>query len=71
MTQLMMWTKAEAIPAYPEPKAAGLGSRMVQKPPPGHLPRQPGQRAGQAETVHSLLLDLSLFLDLPDFTGSL
>lgn len=29
----MMWTEAEAIPASPEPKAAGLGSRMVQKLP--------------------------------------
>lgn len=64
MVQLTMWTEVEAIPASPEPK--GSGAEWF-KSSPVPLP----QRAGQAETVHSFLLDLSLFLDLPDFTGSL
>lgn len=41
----------------------------VLKVPTCHLPRQLDQRAGQTQIVHSL--DLSLFLDLQGFTGSL
>lgn len=47
----------------------GLTAEWLESPSPCHLPRQLDQRAGQTKIVHSL--DLSLFLDLQGFTGSL